>query len=624
VSQTITALSVLAFFLPALFFAGCTRREKTLAEEVGVRIAGWEKLKLAPPKTVSVGGHSVDEYNLKHEGVEARLRIIQKATPQMAEQMRKQKLFTVKSLFEEARSPYPGAVTNTIERPPQLLPKVMNEDSKLQDLTRIQVPANSRKSMGVSTEADFFYRHTWLMIYCRDRQRLVEVDAYTPRSRELDWDKWLSPAECLGEKAAPVKSQDSPASILIFKKDRQFVLRKCDGEKKGPEGRRDCRLRDTSLTARVPLQELTRNFKAALALPYDLDPAMAKKNDYSKEGTQEKPALVEKNKVAVRRIFKQLHYWIESYKAGPDLAAALHSLEQKYQGQEHKAVRDVSLLVDRLIGATLLRDGFEQVVSGPGRESFDFSILAALLNQPVLSAKFKMIPAGKFRMGSLVSEAGRWPDEIPHQVEITQSFEMQETEVTQADWFNVMGYNPSGFKLPSHCPEDFLEIHGVALCPKHPVEMVSWQDVQEFISRVNRSSKNFIYRLPSEAEWEYAARGGSQAAYSFGDDPALLRDYAWYFENSEKRTHAAGLKKPNAYGLYDMHGNVFEWVQDWFAPYKKQKTFDPVGPRTGTMRVFRGGAWNRSARPLRAAFRRADFPHFHVFNLGFRLARDPR
>ena len=141
------------------------------------------------------------------------------------------------------------------------------------------------------------------------------------------------------------------------------------------------------------------------------------------------------------------------------------------------------------------------------------------------------------------SDAGGSREQSAHRIEISQAFYLGKYEVTQAQWKDVMGKNPSGFKGDNR-----------------PVEEVSWEDVQEFIRRLNAREQGVTYRLPTEAEWEYAARAGSTTAYSFGDDTLQLGEYAWYWENADGTTHPVGQLKPNAWGLYDMHGNVWEWV----------------------------------------------------------------
>ena len=172
-----------------------------------------------------------------------------------------------------------------------------------------------------------------------------------------------------------------------------------------------------------------------------------------------------------------------------------------------------------------------------------------------------------------------------------------------------MGANPSGFK-------------GAKL----PVERVSWDDCQEFIKRLNGKAEmgNWKARLPTEAQWEYACRAGTTTEYSFGDSEAALGDYAWFGGNSESKTHEVGQKKPNAWGLYDMHGNVWEWCADWYGAYAADDAVDPTGPSSGSSRVLRGGSWYCSATYCRSACRRSRVPSGRRYYVGLRLVVVPR
>ncbi len=174
---------------------------------------------------------------------------------------------------------------------------------------------------------------------------------------------------------------------------------------------------------------------------------------------------------------------------------------------------------------------------------------------------FVRIPAGTFQMGSPVGEIGRDITETQHSVTLTRDFEMQNLPVTQQQWVDVMGTNPSAFQSPRNCT-DYRVVNGVSLCPNHPVEQVSWNDVAAFVKKVNATANDgYTYRLPTEAEWEYAARAGTQTAYSFGNDESQLGQYAWWGANTYVlETHDVGGKAPNPYGLYDMHGNIWQWV----------------------------------------------------------------
>lgn len=158
-----------------------------------------------------------------------------------------------------------------------------------------------------------------------------------------------------------------------------------------------------------------------------------------------------------------------------------------------------------------------------------------------------------------------------------------------------------------------------------PVETVSWNDTQEFIRQLNAKEGGGKYRLPTEAEWEYAARAGTTTAYSFGDDASELGEYAWYDRNSGGKTHPVRGRKANGWGLYDMHGNVWEWVQDWYGEYTGSTAdapaVDPTGPVSGAARVIRGGGWGNSARDCRSSHRVSVGPGLRAPGVGFRVLR---
>ncbi|MCP4697950.1 MAG: formylglycine-generating enzyme family protein [Gammaproteobacteria bacterium] len=154
----------------------------------------------------------------------------------------------------------------------------------------------------------------------------------------------------------------------------------------------------------------------------------------------------------------------------------------------------------------------------------------------------------------------------------------------------------------------------------HPVVCVTWNDAIAYTEWLSeQTGKN--YGLPTEAEWEYAARAETDTAYHFGNDKKQLKEYAWYSANSDGKTHPAGEKKPNAWKLHDMHGNVWEWTQDWFGDYSKEAQSNPSGPEKGAARVIRGGSWSNSPRDVRSAYRIRNDPGNRLDNVGFRLAR---
>ena len=221
--------------------------------------------------------------------------------------------------------------------------------------------------------------------------------------------------------------------------------------------------------------------------------------------------------------------------------------------------------------------------------------------------KFKMIfvEGGTFTMGA-TSEQGddAYENEYPaHRVTLSDYY-IGETEVTQALWKAVMENNPSRF-----------------VGDNLPVECVSYDDVKEFITKLNQKTGK-TFRLPTEAEWEYAARGGKKSKrykYAGSDN---IDDVAWYDDNSNLRTHPVKTKQPNELGIYDMNGNVHEWCSDWYGKYTSEAQTNPQGPSSDSYRVYRGGSWGTNARICRASYRNFDFLSFLHSNLGFRLVME--
>jgi formylglycine-generating enzyme required for sulfatase activity len=233
-----------------------------------------------------------------------------------------------------------------------------------------------------------------------------------------------------------------------------------------------------------------------------------------------------------------------------------------------------------------------------------------------IGMEFVYLPSGTFLRGSPSIEPGRKTDEKQQWVTLTNGFYMQTTEVTQGQWKAVMGVTP---------------LHIIKCNDSCPVERVSWNDALKFIHKLNKLEGSYKYRLPTEAEWEYAARAGSKKAFANGAisvldcgyDPTLDK-IGWYCGNSNTYPHhPVAQKNPNAWGLYDMHGSVAEWCADWYGNYPQGSVTDPVGPSTGTERVLRGGGLADDARTCRSANRITLKPDVIFDYIGFRLVRSP-
>ncbi len=232
---------------------------------------------------------------------------------------------------------------------------------------------------------------------------------------------------------------------------------------------------------------------------------------------------------------------------------------------------------------------------------------------------FRRIPAGEFTMGSPANEDGRDNDEPQHEVTLTKDFYIGVFEITQAQWKTIMGSfwfwvsdNPSKFKGAG---------------PKAPLENVSWTDCQAFIEELNgKKSSALVFRLPTEAEWEYACRAGTANPYNDctkkdgAGDNADLANLGWFSANSDGKTHEVGLKQANAWGLYDMHGNVWEWCSDLYGQYPSGAATNTTGAASGAFRVFRGGSWGNDAGYCRSASRGNHGQSDRHNRLGFRLA----
>jgi formylglycine-generating enzyme required for sulfatase activity len=291
-------------------------------------------------------------------------------------------------------------------------------------------------------------------------------------------------------------------------------------------------------------------------------------------------------------------HWLKLY---PDLRTGCSSVIASFK----------TLYLDKA-RKTLVRNSAEKGVT----EEVEVGVntLPPLISNSI-GMKFVAVPAGAYMMGSPERETGRDNDEGQHRVRIRKPFYLQATEVTQGQWKRVMGSNPAEFK---NCGDD---------CP---VENVSWNEAQEFVEQLNDLEQTSNYRLPTEAEWEYACRAGTTTEFNTGG--CIYTDQANYNgeypihgclrDEHRKKTVRVGSFRPNLWGLYDMHGNVWEWCQDWYGAYPGDRVVDPKGPSTGKERVLRGGSWTSHGQYVRSANRNEEPPGYRRSNSGFRVAKD--
>jgi len=282
-------------------------------------------------------------------------------------------------------------------------------------------------------------------------------------------------------------------------------------------------------------------------------------------------------------------------KAAPVVAR----LEEEVARRDKFAAEDTLAQLEALVPSDARMPGLrDKVAATPGpKKEITVDLGGGVKMEMVL------IRPGSFMMGS---EKGA-PDEKPvHKVRITRPFYMGKYEVTQEQWQAVMGTSPSKFKGA-----------------KNPVEQVSWNDCQDFMKKLSEKVGGGAFRLPTEAEWEYASRAGTTTEYSFGDSDSAYGEYAWYSANSGSATHPVGQKKPNAWGLYDVHGNLWEWCSDFYDTgyYAQSPADDPTGGGSGGARVLRGGSWGDDATFCRAAYRCSFDPSSSYYYYGLRAAR---
>ena len=239
------------------------------------------------------------------------------------------------------------------------------------------------------------------------------------------------------------------------------------------------------------------------------------------------------------------------------------------------------------------------------------------MKEPVLGMEFILIPKGSFKMGGLENDDGTM-SETQHEVTLSKDFWLGKTEVTQNQWQQIMGTQ----EIHPEKPSPFRGDH-----PEYPVVSISYFDVERFLDKLNEVSHAYHFRLPTEAEWEYACRAGTTTPFSHG---SILDDTLANFNAKVPSKYAASGKflehptpvafyAPNPWGLYDMHGNVWEWVSDWHGPYAKEKLTDPEGPAYGKEKIIRGGSWFFGADHARSANRRTHEPKLWGFSIGFRI-----
>lgn len=422
--------------------------------------------------------------------------------------------------------------------------------------------------------------------------------------------------------------------ILFYRENSKIVVKQCD-DYTVLKSRSDCKVKPGTVVKTVPVSDFKSSLKMALKLPGgNFDSNMKSKIELYNGGQEDDVKELAKEQKELKEEIAKIEAFIEGYSLQDEDTEHLSNLKDSLSqvegalgdyAQLDQIIKEINGNIDYLVDNIISSETLYTHISSTPKKRFVFNILRAYLRAPMISASFQTIKSGSFIMGSPSGEINRDSDEGQKKVTISKSFDIMTTEVTQMQWFLVMGSNPSRFKNPGHCV-NHININGEGLCPNNPVEQVSWNDVQTYIKKLNDflglsgcngtlSDPKGCYRLPTEAEWEFAARGKTTTAYSFKNN---LVSYAWYLDNSGNKTHPVGLKKPNPYGLYDVHGNVWEWVQDKY----KDSSLGILDTSAGHGRVVRGGSSSSEAQHLRSANRRyVVYPSFGYGFVGFRLVR---
>ena len=350
--------------------------------------------------------------------------------------------------------------------------------------------------------------------------------------------------------------------ILFDKENDKIVVKQCE-DHVDLESRSDCKVKPGTVVQNVPVSDFRDALKGLLKLSGGNKELLIKRQKELKEEIDEIEIFSE---IFQESVDSNYFYLL-------NLRDSLFQVKGKLDdpAQLDRIIKEINEKINHLVDYIISSDVLHEYIFSRQKTDFIFS-LGAYLRVLMFSASFSRIEKDSLDMRSRLDQLSYLGDDHQKRVTISKSFDIMITEVTQMQWFLVMGYNPSQFKTPKDC-DNHVNINGEGLCPRNPVEGVSWNRVQEYIKKLNDShglsgcegtpkDSEGCYRLPTEAEWRLAARGNTTTAYSFGDESSRLGDYAWYWENSGKKTHPVGLKQPNPYGLYDVHGNVWEWVQD--------------------------------------------------------------
>ncbi len=448
--------------------------------------------------------------------------------------------------------------------------------------------------------------------------------------------------------------------IILFKKQgEQIFIKECKklSSLQAIASNHDCVERQGSKVAMPTVLEFSNHLKTVLKLSNaKLDSPYKEKVEIFKKGKNQQDDLsqLQANRDRLNKEIAEIRQFMEGLIqmrpelseeealqiAGKENFDRLSAELKKVQSNIANDINSVTLAINDLI-VKLIDDIIASpkltifTVADTGKNGFFYHILYSYVKNPVI--KFEFIDLSKvtnfpatFNMGSMDGEADRDSDETLHQVTLNKPFWIGKYEVTQAQWFEIMGNSPSRFSRSEHCTNFDSKRN---ICPDLPVENVSWNDIQEYLRKLNKRNDGFIYRLPTEAEWEFAARAGTTTPFNLGDNISsdnVNYDGNYPYNNGpkgiyrEKTVRVGSLPNANVWGLFDMHGNVWEWTSDWYGKNyynNSMSSSDPKGPNSGSDRVIRGGSWVNYARYCRSADRNNWGPSYRYSDVGFRLVR---
>ncbi len=416
--------------------------------------------------------------------------------------------------------------------------------------------------------------------------------------------------------------------IFFFKLNDNIIIKQCEPYSV-VQMQEDCTPINGTHAVEVPVEQFKKRLKDSLYMqnfPLVSAYERSKLNKYKEaiNNQDQRFNLVQLQKEK-DKILRFINFYCGTVSVKNDCAAQnmdveefktlVEKIDRASPGEEF--ISSMNESIDKLVDNVIGKEEITNYKFSDASDSIAYQILRSYLSQNNLEMGTFLIPAGSFTVGSPKTELGRRNNENQFDVTILKAFEMGSTAVTQYQWWSIMGTNPSYFSKPKNCPETYAVRDGVGICPSLPVETVSWNQVQDFITKLNSQDLKYQYRLPSDEEWESAARGGTQTAYFFGDDRSKLDQYAWYNANSDNHTHPVAKKDNNPFGMFDIYGNVAQWTQTVrpkvIAPEKEKD----IVYTTGT----RGGSYQDAALDLRSAAISSKPPNYYYPTVGFRLIR---